>query len=122
MNKNRIERPTRRGELAQHSEAARSTRAGKCGDRAGKQRVLTWGDPNGATWRGVSRGHSTDIDPGAERGPFKQRIPDDTRSGRAEPDRNVPTAGWTPQPITPEGEDAVSAAPMGSMGTFRSKP
>ena len=49
MDKNRIVRPMRCGELAQHSEAARSSRRGKCGGRAGKQRVLTWGDPNGAT-------------------------------------------------------------------------
>ena len=33
------------GELAPHSEAHRFNRGGKCGGRAGKQRVLTWGDP-----------------------------------------------------------------------------
>ncbi len=60
MDKNRIVRPTRPGELAQHSEAGRSTRGGKCGGRAGKQRVLTWGDPAWATGREVSRGHSTE--------------------------------------------------------------
>ena len=86
MDKNRIVRPTRRGELAQHSEAVRSSRGGKCGGRAGSrseaetaggnQRVVAapsslslrslsrcarrpWGGPAGATGRGVSRGHST---------------------------------------------------------------
>ncbi len=33
------------GELAQHSKAHRFSRGGKCGGRAGKQRVLTWGYP-----------------------------------------------------------------------------
>ena len=36
MDKNRIARPTRPGELAQHSEAGRSMRGGKCGGRAGE--------------------------------------------------------------------------------------
>ena len=58
MDKNRIVRPTRCGELAQHSKAVRSSRGGKCGGRAEKQRALTWGGPAGATGQGVSRGHS----------------------------------------------------------------
>ena len=60
MNKNRIARPTRCDELAQHSEVEGTSRGGKCGGRAGKQRVLTWGDPTGAIWRGVSKGHSSE--------------------------------------------------------------
>ena len=84
MDKNRIVRPTRCGELAQHSEAVGFSRGGKCGGRAGKQRVLTWGDPARATWWGVSRGHSTGVRA--------------TRpiSGRAEPNGNVPTAWRMP--------------------------
>ena len=49
------------GELAQHNKAHRFSCVGKCGGRAGKQRVLTWGDPgSGNPDRGVSRGHSSD--------------------------------------------------------------
>ena len=63
MDKNRIVRPTQGDELAQHSEVRRFSRGGKCGGRAGKQRALTWGDPNGATRRGVSRGRSSGSKP-----------------------------------------------------------
>ena len=50
MDKNRILRPMRSDELAQHSEVTWFARGGKCGspeENAGKQRVLTWGDPAG---------------------------------------------------------------------------
>ena len=61
MNKNRISRPMRRDELAQHSEVTWFARRGKCGGCAGKQRVLTRGGPTGAIRREVSRGHSSHI-------------------------------------------------------------
>ena len=81
MDKNRIARPTRRGELALHSEAHRFSRAGKCGGRAGKQRVLTWGDPAGATGRGVSRGHSTEQRAGGWKTPVTGK-PEDSMLGK----------------------------------------
>ena len=59
MNKNRIEGRPRCDERAQHREVGRFSRGGKCGGRAGTQRALTWGGPDGATRRGVSRGRST---------------------------------------------------------------
>ena len=105
MDKNRIGRPTRCGELAQHSKAVRSSRGGKCGGRAEKQRALTWGDPAGATGQGVSRGHSTE-----------------QMSGRAEPIGNALTSQRTPQPTTPEGQAAVRVTATGGMGAYRSRP
>ena len=95
----------------------RFSRGGKCGGRAGKQRVLTWGDPNRATGRGVSRGRST-----GQRAGDDPKRPEDSMSGRAEPNRNVPTAWRTSQPMMPEGEEAMRAATTGSMGAFRSRP
>ena len=132
MNKNRIPRPTRRGELAPHSEATRSGRAGKCGGRVATQRALTWGDPAGATRRGVSRSHSTAQRAGGVT-PAQTRTPevsmprkanpwsprDFTGSGRAEPNRNVPPLRRIPRPITPVGEEAVSAAAGDDRGAFQ---
>jgi len=132
MNKNRIEGRPRRGELAQHNEAGRSSRGGstrgglasgeKCGGRAGKQRALTWGDPDGATRRGVSRGHSTRAASRGPEGPSKRRDRKTRCRGRAEPDRIVPPSERTAQPKTPEGEEVPSAAPSDDRGTVRSRP
>mgnify|MGYP006414790885 CR=1 FL=1 len=122
MDKNSIVRPTRCGELAQHSEAVRSSRGGKCGGRAEKQRVLTWGGPAGATGQGVSRGHSTEQRAGGRLRPIYTKRPEDSMSGRAEPNGNVPTVRRTPRPMTPVGQALVSAAAPGSMGAFRSRP
>jgi len=114
MNKNRIPRPAAMRRTGTTPRSRGFSRGGKCGGRAGKQRVLTWGDPNGATRRGVSRGRST-----AQRA--GKQPPEDSMSGRAKPSRNVPTAWRTPQPMKPAGEETVSAATLGSMGAFRSK-
>ena len=114
MDKNRISRPMRPDELAPHSEVTGTSRGGKCGGRAGKQRVLTWGDPARATGRGVSRSHST-----AQRAGNNS---EDSMSGRAKPNRNTPTLWRTLHPMKPNGEGAMSAATVGSMGAFRSKP
>ncbi len=73
MDKNRIEGRSRGDELAQHNEVGRFSREGKCGGRAGKQRVLTWGDPNGATRGESAEAVVVSSKPGAERGPFKLR-------------------------------------------------
>jgi len=43
------------------------------------------------------------------------------RTGRTKPNRNAPTAWRTPQPMTPEGEEAARAITTGSMGAFGSK-
>ena len=86
-------RPTRRGKLAQHSEARGFSRAGKCGGRAGKQRALIWGDPREEMPREVSRGHST-----AHRGNLV--------SGRAEPASWDPTTGPQATMMTPHGRVA----------------
>ena len=51
--------PTRRDELAQHSEIAWYARRGKCGGSAVEQRVLTWGGLFREAGAGVSRGHSS---------------------------------------------------------------
>jgi hypothetical protein len=40
-------RPTRSGELAQHSEAVRFNPGGKCSGCVAEDRVLTWGDLSG---------------------------------------------------------------------------
>ena len=53
-------RPIRWDELAQHSEVHRFSRGGKCGGCAGKQRVLTWGDPAAERRQEVSRDRSSE--------------------------------------------------------------
>ena len=68
MDKNRTARPPamrRAGTTLRSRRFSRggstlggSASGGKCGGRAETQRVLTWGDPAGATWRGVSRSRS----------------------------------------------------------------
>lgn len=123
MDKKRIEGRTRRDEPAPQGEVVTFNRVGKCAGRAGEQRVLTWGDPAAARRREVSRGRSTVREPGAERRPLKLRNRNhSTRTGRTKPKANVPTTRRTPQPITPDGGEAVSACAMGSMGTIRSEP
>jgi hypothetical protein len=57
-------------------------------------------------------------EPGAGRGPFKLRIPEDSMSRRAEPMRNNPTAWRGSDPMKPDGEGALHLATMGSMGEF----
>ena len=52
-------RPTRRDELAQHSEIVWYARGGKFGGSAVEQRVITWGDLFRETKTEVSRGHSS---------------------------------------------------------------
>ena len=47
----------RRAGMVQRSRGF--SRGGKCGGRAGKQRVLTWGDPKEEMPWEVSRGHSS---------------------------------------------------------------
>jgi len=84
MDKNRIARPTAMRRAGTTPWSRGFSRGGKCGGRAGKQRVLTWGDPARATRRGVSRGRSTEQRAGNK--------PEDSISGRAKPNRNVPTA------------------------------
>jgi hypothetical protein len=44
-------RPTRRDELAQHSEIVWYARGGKCGGSAVEQRAITWGMVAKRTWR-----------------------------------------------------------------------
>ena len=55
-------RPTRRDELAQHSEIVWYARGGKFGGSAVEQRVITWGDLFRETEAEVSRGHSNWIE------------------------------------------------------------
>ena len=64
------------GERAPHSKTYRSSHGGKCGGRAGKQRVLTWGDPAGGILRGVSRGRSSEQQAGGWKMPVKTVIPE----------------------------------------------
>ena len=59
MNKNRLSRPPAMRRRGTTQRSRRSSRGGKGGGRAGKQRALTWGDPDGTTRWGVSRGRST---------------------------------------------------------------
>jgi hypothetical protein len=59
-------RPSGPGELAQHSETVRFRPAGKWGDCAGEDCVLTWGGLPRESAAGVSRGHSSrENEPGA---------------------------------------------------------
>jgi len=122
MNKNRIPRPTRHGELAPHSEATWSGRGGKCGGRVGTQRALTWGDPTGATRGGVSRGHSTASTSRGRKTPIQTKTPEVSMPGRAEPNRNAPPLRRTSRPITPVGEEAMSAAVGDDRGAFENQP
>ena len=91
MNKNRIPRPTRHGELAQHSKAIRSTRGGKCGGRVGTQRALTWGDPGEEMPREVSKGIVPRSEPGAQHARRNQDTGSlDVGKGRTEQERYDP--------------------------------
>ena len=60
-----------------------SSRGGKCGGRAGKQCVLTWGDPAWATGRGVSKGRSSEEvrESGWSEGPNRTGVPTCARYG-----------------------------------------
>jgi len=92
MNKNRIERPTRLDELAQHSEVIRFCRGGKCGCCAVKQRVLTWGDPRPRKRSGKSaEAVVASSEPGAGRCPLKHETGSlDAVKGRTEKESNDP--------------------------------
>jgi len=100
----------------------RFSRGGKCGGRAGKQRALTWGDPDGATWRGVSRGHST----GQRAGGGNARVNEETGrldvgKGQTEQERSDPVEDIEADDAG-KGEVTMRASTEGSMGTFRRKP
>ena len=59
-------RPTRRVEVAQHTEGGWYARGGKFGGSAVEQRAITWGDLAGVSPREVSRGHNNrENEPGA---------------------------------------------------------
>jgi hypothetical protein len=113
-------RPTGTGELAQHSEAVWFSPGGKCGGRAGKQRVLTWGDPGEEMPWEVSRRHTSGI---ASRGLQTARINEDTGSldTREGPNRSAGTR--PPSRVHPQrprlGEWAGWRTRMGSMGCLR---
>ena len=73
MNKNRIRRPTRCDELAQHSEVAGSVAEVNAAVVPGSNALLPGEIPTGQRGREVSRGHSSrGNEPGAGRCPYKQ--------------------------------------------------
>jgi hypothetical protein len=90
MDKNRIGRPPRCDELAQHSEVGRFSRGGRCGGRAGTQRVLTWGDPVRATGGESAEAIVMSGKPGAGRPPQRRRSPEVLMhmKGRTEQERS----------------------------------
>ena len=82
-----------RSDMTTRAQSTGSSRGGKCDDCAGKQRVLTWGDPKEEMPWEVSRSHSSGSNkPGVFSHPYKLGIPEIlmTMKGRTEeqsPDR-----------------------------------
>jgi hypothetical protein len=78
MNKKRIEGRRGDDELAQHSEVAGSCPGGKSDVCAGKQRVLTWGDPEVGNDSGKSAEIVVVADKSGASSPSGHRVPPGT--------------------------------------------
>ena len=76
MNKKRIKGRRGDDELAQHSEVAGSCPGGKSDVCAGKQRVLTWGDPVVGNDCGKSADVIVMADTSGAKGPPASRVPE----------------------------------------------